>query len=114
MAQQYGMGGNLSVRLEGPFAGVSVGTGAKLTRVALSADGWKGAVSPYSQVVEVEGVSLSSMVNLQPSVEQLQLFHDLDLAFTTVNEDGIVTVYAIGEKPREDYTIQATIVEVIV
>ena len=115
MAQQYGTGGDLTVTMAGPFAGAGGGAGvsAKLTGITLPADGWKGAGSPYSQVVGVEGVSLSSMVNLQPSVEQLQLFHDLDLAFTTVNEDGIVTVYAIGEKPGADYTIQATILEVI-
>lgn len=113
MAQQYGTGGEMTVKLAGPFAGVNVGTGAKLTEVVLPADGWKGAQNLYSQVVAVDGVSLNSMVNLQPSVEQLQEFHDLDLAFTTVNEDGVVTVYVVGEMPKADYTIQATVVEVI-
>ena len=111
MAQQYGSGNSLSVQLAGPFGGGS-GTGVKLTTITLYADNWKGATSPYSQVVAVEGVSVNSMVNLQPSVEQLEIFHDKDLAFVTENEEGVVTVFAIGDKPANDYTIQATILEV--
>jgi hypothetical protein len=53
------------------------------------------------------------MVTLQPSVAQLEIFHDKDIAFTTTNDGGVVTVYAIGDKPTNDYVIQATIMEVI-
>lgn len=111
MAQQYGSGGTIEVQLAGPFGGGS-GTGVKLTEITLYAGNWKGATSPYSQVVAVEGVSVNSMVNLQPSVEQLEIFHDKDLAFVAENEDGVVTVYAVGELPDGDYTMQATIMEV--
>ena len=40
------------------------------------------------------------------------IFHDKDLAFVTENEDGVVTVYSIGDKPTNDYTIQVSITEV--
>ena len=111
MAQQYGEGGGISVQMAGPFG--SSGTAVKLTNITLLASAWKGGESPYSQVVAVEGVSVNSMVNLQPSVEQLEIFHDKDIAFTTENDGGIVTVFAIGDKPTNDYVIQATILEVI-
>ena len=111
MALQYGAGDGITVAMEGPFGGS--GTKVKLTQVTLPADNWKGAESPYSQVVEVEGVSVNSMVDLQPSVEQLEIFHDKDLAFSTENNDGVVTVFVIGDKPSNDYTIQATIMEVV-
>lgn len=111
MALQYGAGGTITVSMEGPFGGG--GTAVKLTEITLLASAWKGGESPYSQVVAVEGVSVNSMVNLQPSVEQLEIFHDKDLAFTTENDAGVVTVYAIGDKPANDYTIQATIMEVV-
>ena len=51
-------------------------------------------------------------MDLTPSVEQLAVFYDKDLTFVTENEDGVVTVYAIGQKPTNDYTIQVTITEV--
>ena len=98
--------------MEGPFGGGG-GAAVKLTQVTLPAANWKGAESPYSQVVAVDGVSVSSKVDLQPSVEQLEIFHDKDIAFSTENDRGVVTVYAIGDKPSNDYTIQASIMEVI-
>ena len=111
MALQYGSGGGISVAMEGPFGGS--GSAVKLVDITLLASAWKGAESPFSQVVTVEDVSVNSMVNLHPSVEQLEIFHDKDLAFSTENDDGVVTVYAIGDKPTRDYTIQASIMEVV-
>ena len=84
----------------------------RLTEVVLLASEWVGDESPYSQVVTVDGVTEYSKVDLQPSVEQLEVFHDKDIAFSTENEDGVITVYAIGDKPTQDYTIQATVMEV--
>ena len=112
MAHQYGDSGSIYVQMAGPVGG-SGGAMAKLTNITLLASAWKGAESPYSQVVDVDAVSVNSMVNLQPSVEQLEIFHDKDISFTTENDGGIVTVYVIGDKPQDDYIIQATILEVI-
>ena len=80
--------------------------------VLLRADAWVGYKSPYSQIVSIYGVTNYSKVDLLPSVEQLSIFHDKDIAFVTENDDGVVTVYAIGDKPANDYTIQACITEV--
>ena len=66
----------------------------------------------YSQVVTVDGMTENSQVDLTPDVEQLAIFHDKDLAFVTENVSGVVTVYAIGQKPTSDYTMQATVTEV--
>ena len=86
----------------------------KLGEVTLLASAWAGSGSRYSQVVSIEGVTENSQVDLTPSAEQLETFHNKDLAFVTENEDGVVTVYAIGQKPENDYTIQVTITEVYV
>jgi hypothetical protein len=112
MALEYGTGGNISVQMAGPF-GAGGGSSAKLTEIVLPAANWKGAASPYSQVVTVDNVSVNSKVDLQPSVEQLEIFHDKDIAFSTENDGGVVTVYAVGDRPTNDYTIQATIMEVV-
>lgn len=91
-----------------------IDTGSKLAigYVELIADKWVGNTSPYYQVVEVPGATPYSQVGLNPSVDQLAIFHDKDLTFVTENDDGVVTVYAIGDKPLNDYTIQVTIKEV--
>ena len=84
----------------------------KIGEVTLLADAWVGEDNLYHQVVNIEGVTENSQVDLTPSVEQLLIFYDKDLSFVTENEDGTVTVYAIGQKPTNDYTIQVTITEV--
>jgi hypothetical protein len=42
----------------------------------------------------------------------MAIFYDKDITFHTENNGGIVTVYVIGQKPENDYTISADIVEV--
>lgn len=87
---------------------------ARISHVTLLKDKWVEEDSYYSQVVTVEGATENSQVDLTPSIEQLAIFYQKDLAFVTENEDGVVTVYAIGQKPENDYTIQVTITEVAV
>ena len=94
------------------FNGGGSSTHARIGDVNLTADGWIGDESPYAQVVEIDGVTENTQVDLTPSVEQLAVFYNKDLAFVTENEDGVVTVYAIGQKPQNDYTIQVTLTEV--
>jgi hypothetical protein len=93
---------------------VEGGKQPKIGTATLLASAWVGEDRLYHQVVEIEGVTENSQVDLTPSVEQLLVFYDKDLAFVTENEGGVVTVYAIGQKPANDYTIQVTITEVAV
>ena len=86
---------------------------AKIGEVTLLANAWIGEASPFAQVVDIVGVTENSQVDLTPSVEQLVVFYEKDLTLVTENENGIVTVYAIGQKPTNDYTIQVTITEVV-
>ena len=86
----------------------------KIANVELLSANWTGDKNLYSQVVNIEGVTENSQVDLTPSIEQLVIFYEKDLGFVTENEDGVVTVYAIGQKPENDYTIQVTITEVSV
>ena len=91
---------------------VWVGGSVKIGYATLLASAWTGEDNVYSQVVSIEGVTENSQVDLTPSVQQLAVFYNKDLTFTTENYGGVVTVYAIGQKPANDYTIQVTITEV--
>ena len=96
----------------GEFQTVSTGTMAKISTVTLLADSWVGENNLYSQIVSIKGVTEFSQVDITPSAEQLMIFYEKDISFVTENEDGVVTVYVIGQKPTNDYTIQVTITEV--
>lgn len=80
--------------------------------VTLYASEWVGETSPYRQVVSIPIATENSMVDLNPTIEQLNIFYNKDLTFVTENDNGIITVYCIGQKPTNDYTMQATITEV--
>ena len=86
-------------------------TSAKIGVVELPTANWVGENNLYYQVVTIEGVTERSQVDLTPSVEQLAVFYEKDLTFVTENDGGVVTVYVIGQKPQNDYTIQVTITE---
>ena len=83
-----------------------------ISSIYLPASGWQGDASPYSQVVDIDGVTEYSKVDINPTVEQLAIFHNKDVTFVTENDDGVVTVYCIGQKPTGDYKMQVTITEV--
>ena len=78
----------------------------------LLASGWMGNGSLHKQIVDIEGVTINSQVDLTPSAEQLAIFYEKDISFVTENENGVVTVYAIGQCPQNDYRIQVPITEV--
>ena len=90
-----------------PFSSVS-----KIRRILLSVDGWVGDASPFSQVVSIEGVTKNSKIDLQPTPDQLAQLQDDEASLVVENNDTSVTVYAIGEKPSIDLTLQCVITEV--
>ena len=106
--------GQLEGTLQMPEKVVIEKTGStpKIGVVTLLASAWISEDNLHHQVVEIEGVTENSQIDLTPSVQQLMIFYEKDLSFVTENDNGTVTVYAIGQKPTNDYTIQVTITEV--
>lgn len=80
--------------------------------VTFSTD-WTGDVSPYSQIVTVSGTTANSKVDLQPEAIVIQqMVDDGTIALYIINDNGVLTAYAVGEKPTVEMTIQVTITEV--
>lgn len=86
----------------------------RTSEVELPANKWVGSENVYSQIVSIGGVTENTQVDLTPSAEQLIAFYRKDLALVAENEEGVVTVYVIGQKPTNDYVIQVTLTEVSV
>lgn len=111
MANNYGATNSYTVQMAGPFG--SVGSSGKIGQISLPAAGWKNAVSPFFQVVEVPGISESSMVEIQATKEQIQKLCANGTAIHIENDSGIATAWAIGTKPAEDLAFQVTLTEVV-
>lgn len=105
-----GEGGGIAVELYGPFS--VGGSSGKLVQITLPLENWKGAKSPYSMTVEIDGISTRSRIDLWPSVSNLERLRIMGSGLCAENDSGAATVYALGNKPDEDITIQASITEV--
>jgi hypothetical protein len=92
--------------------GITDSQTSKISSVTLFADRWYGSTSHYSQVVSVSGATRKSKIDLNPTVEQLEIFYNKDVTFVIENDNGVLTAHCIGQKPTSNYTMQVTITEV--
>lgn len=82
--------------------------------ISLTAAGWTGAESPYTQVVSIPSGTTNDVVDLQPDdATIMQVVEDGVLALKVDNVDGVFTAKAFSNKPSVDITLQATLTEVM-
>jgi hypothetical protein len=71
----------------------------------------------YKQLVTINNavITPNSKIDLNPTPNMLTIFHEKDATFVAENDNGIVTVYCVGQKPKNTYTeIPVTVTEVVV
>lgn len=83
----------------------------RVTTITLTTDWIEMADGKYGQVIELDEITKYSRLDLQPDVDMIAEFKKLGLVFVTENNDGVITVYSVGNMPLNSYTVQATIVE---
>lgn len=80
--------------------------------VTLTSAGWTGS-DPYTQTASIDGATAQSKVDLQPDETVLaQMLDDGVSALFCKNDNGTLTVYALGAAPSADMTVQVTLTEV--
>lgn len=85
----------------------------KKTGVTLTAAGWEGTASPYTQTVTLSGITANSKVDIQMDATSLGVLIDSGTsAIWMENNNGTITAKCIGDKPNADMTVQVTITEV--
>ena len=86
---------------------------SKHTTVTMAVANWRENDNNWSQAVNVTGVTANTKVDLQANVEQIISLQEDETVLFAENNNGIVTVRAIGNKPTVDYTMQAILTEVV-
>ncbi len=66
----------------------------------------------YYQVVATEGIPALSMVTIQLTTEQVEIFTEKALTFKTENHSGELWITVVGQIPENDYVFQCKIEEV--
>lgn len=85
----------------------------KVTTITLTSN-WVGDASPYYQDIALSCVTETSIVDLQPTPDQLNSWQDDGIAFTTLSGNGTVRVYVAGGKPSSAISVQIRVQEVTV
>jgi hypothetical protein len=70
----------------------------------------------YKQLVTINNavITPNSKIDLNPTPDMLAIFHEKDATFVAENDNGIVTVYCVGQKPKNTYIeIPVTVTEVV-
>lgn len=84
----------------------------KLT-LTLTAAGWTGSASPYTQGVTITGGTATSQADIQADATAIQqMLDDGTNAIYIANNNGTFTAYAVGEKPTADLSVQVTVYDV--
>ena len=92
----------------------------KTALVHIDPSEWKqaddGDDDRYYQVVTVQNavVTANSKIDLNPTSDDLAIFHEKDLTFVAENWDGQIRVYCICQVQQNAYDIPVTITEVVV
>ena len=77
--------------------------------VTLSAGGWSGSSSPYSQHIAIAGVDGNCKIELLPNKEVVMQLFSAGVALGAENNNGTIVVYALGNRPSTDITMQVAI-----
>lgn len=85
----------------------------KSATITLAATNWIGDSSPFYQNINIPFATANSKIDLQPTVQQIVDLQDEEVTLVVENDNGTIKVWAIGYKPLKDYTLQATITEVV-
>ncbi|MBQ8722641.1 MAG: hypothetical protein IJY67_10960 [Paludibacteraceae bacterium] len=117
------IGNGISEFSDLPYISVDSFILPKPISITLYSDKWEQATDDdgeliadtYKQVVIVDNaiITPNSKVDLNPTPEQLATFFELGVVLTTVNTNGTVATYVVGDVLTETYTIQAVVTEVI-
>lgn len=109
----------LNVKEDGAWKGIPAIKGDrgdtgkfKYANVTLEAALWSDGASPYTQTMNIDGVGVNTCVNLCPDANIIQGSIAGKYVLAVVNNNGVVTFYAINGKPTADITMQVQIVEV--
>lgn len=84
----------------------------KLQSVTISKDSWKGS-GPYTQVLSgLSNITANSKIDIQADATTINKIVDGGFSLTAKNSNKTITIYAVGDKPTIDLTLQLAVTEV--
>ena len=100
------MGGDYTPEMVGAAPAIKTAT------VTLPVASWTGGASPYSQTVEISNVTANSRIDINPDTVVMNGAMEGGYGLVFGNNAGVITAYAVGDKPTAEITVQVSITEV--
>ena len=106
--------GGAVMPMEGDYTPAMVGAAPaiKTAIVTLPVASWTGSASPYSQTVEISNVTANSRIDINPDTAVMNGAMEGGYGLVFGNNAGVITAYAVGDKPTAGITVQVSITEV--
>lgn len=106
--------GGAVMPMEGDYTPAMVGSAPaiKTAIVTLPVASWTGSASPYSQTVEISNVTANSRIDINPDTAVMNGAMEGGYGLVFGNNAGVITAYAVGDKPTAEITVQVSITEV--
>lgn len=106
--------GGAVMPMEGDYTPAMVGAAPaiKTAIVTLPVASWTGNASPYAQTVEISDITANSRIDINPDATVMNGAMEGGYGLVFGNNTGVITAYAVGDKPTAEITLQVSITEV--
>jgi hypothetical protein len=84
----------------------------QLKSVTIPYESWEGE-GPYTQSLSISDITVNSKIDMQADATTIANIVDGEFSITIKNDNGIVTAYAVGKKPKFDLELTLSIIEVV-
>lgn len=82
-----------------------------ISGVVIPAASWVGT-GPYSQTLTIDSATASTKFDIQADIDTMSTILNNGYCMSIKNDNGLITIYAIGAKPSVDLNVQFLLTEV--
>lgn len=93
------------------LSGYTVIDNTKIINITISAASWVGT-GPYSQTLDIDSATASTKLDIQANADTMATILSKGYCMSIKNDNGQITIYAIGTKPTVDLKVQLLATEV--
>lgn len=93
------------------LSGYAIADNTKIINITIPAASWVGT-GPYSQILDIKSATASTKLDIQADADTMATILSRGYCMSIKNDNGEITIHAIGTKPTVDLNVQLLAIEV--
>lgn len=93
------------------LSGYAIADNTKIINITIPATSWVGT-GPYSQTLDIKSATASTKLDIQADADTMATILSKGYCMSIKNDNGEITIHAIGTKPTVDLNVQLLAMEV--